>query len=261
MTRTKMGALLLALTTIAWLMAATPALADHKDGHGRTTAGSGQTSDDKDTAAGKNGQPDPEPVQDEEKATRGNTSCENNAGKGSGGEYDSTCDGTVGRNGGGGNGKCAGCDGRADNKDPKGQSRNDNNNGYECDNNGGVAKGNPAHSRCKAPPAPPQNPPKPPNPPNNPPTCPDGRPMPPSGVCGGPIDRPVLPDEQERVLGLRFRGVPRIPAQVSPRRQRPGVLPFTGAGDGTAVYVLLGLGLMAAGGLMIRPRRKVQDEG
>mgnify|MGYP006160238705 CR=1 FL=1 len=153
MTRTKLGALLLALTTILWMTAATPALAHHRDGHGQAGAGGGQTTDDKDTAAGKNGQPDPEPTDDDEVASRGNTSCENNAGKGSGGEYDSTCDGTVGRNGGGGNGKCAGCDGRADNKDPKGQSRNDNNNGYECDNNGGIGKGNPAHSRCASPPA------------------------------------------------------------------------------------------------------------
>ena len=248
MTRTRIGALLLALTTMLWFAAATPALAAGSGG------GSGQTKKDQ-SAAGKNGQPDPEPTEDTEQASRGNTSCENNAGKGSGGEYDSTCDGTVGRNGGGGNGKCAGCDGRADNKDPKGQSRNDHNNGYECDNNGGIAKGNPAHSRCKAPPEKPDETPPPP-------TCPDGRPMPPSGVCGGPIDRPVLPDveERERVLGLRFRGVPRVPAEVEGRRVRPGVLPFTGASDSTTGYVLLGLGLIGAGALILRPRRKVDQE-
>ena len=258
MTRTRIGALLLALTTILWLTAATPALAHHRDGHDKGSAGSGQTTTDdgdRDTSAGKNGQPDPEPTEDTEQASRGNTSCENNAGKGSGGEYDSTCDGTVGRQGGGGNGKCAGCDGRADNKDPKGQSRNDRNNGYECDNNGGIAKGNPAHSRCKAPPAPEE--------PGE--TCPDGRPMPPSGKCNkpgnppNPIDVPA-PELPERVLGLKFRGVPRVPAQVRGQRQRPGVLPFTGAGDTTTGYVLIGLGLMASGGLMIRPRRKVKAD-
>ena len=68
--------------------------------------------------------------------------------------YDSTCDGSPSENGkGGGNatGKpCAGCVGSADNKNPKGQLPNgsDPNNGYECDGNEGVGKGNPAHTSC-----------------------------------------------------------------------------------------------------------------
>ena len=245
MTRTRLGALLLAATTILWMAAATPALADHRDGHGQSTS-----DDDRDTAAGKNGQPDPEPVEDNETASRGKGDCTNaDAGK-NGGDYESSCDGTVGRNGGDGNGKCAGCDGRADNKNPPGQSKNDNNNGYECDNNGGVAKGNPAHSRCKAPPAPPKPPTE---------TCPDGSPMPSSGVCGSVIDRPSVP--RERVLGLRFPGVRRVPAQVRGSRVRPGVLPFTGAGAAMGGYALLGLGLMAAGGLIVRPRRRGKNQG
>ncbi len=36
--------------------------------------------------------------------------------------------------------------GRADDKMPLGQSLNDHNNGYECDGNMGIARGNPAHS-------------------------------------------------------------------------------------------------------------------
>jgi len=70
--------------------------------------------------------------------------------------YDSTCDGSASQNGNGGgnaNGKpCAGCVGAADNKNPKGQMPNadeDGNNGYECDGNNGIAKGNPAHSACE----------------------------------------------------------------------------------------------------------------
>lgn len=69
--------------------------------------------------------------------------------------YDSTCDGSPSENGnGGGNatGKpCAGCVGAADNKNPNGQmpGPQDNNNGYECDGNNGIAKGNPAHSACE----------------------------------------------------------------------------------------------------------------
>ncbi len=243
MTRTKVGALLLALTTIMWLGAATPALADHRPGHG-DAAGGGQMDDDKGgSAAGKNGDPDPEPTEDTETASKGKADCTNaEAGK-QGGDYESTCDGTVGRQGGDGNGKCAGCDGRADNKNPKGQYKNDRNNGYECDNNGGVAKGNPAHSRCKKPPVVQE-------------TCPDGRPMPPNGVCKEPIDKPGLPEEPERVLGLRFQGVPPVPARVQPSRQRPAVLPFTGTGAALSGFALLGLGLIAAGGLIIRPRRK-----
>lgn len=38
--------------------------------------------------------------------------------------------------------------GNADDKNPPGQSKNDKNNGYECDKNNGVGKGNPAHSAC-----------------------------------------------------------------------------------------------------------------
>lgn len=36
--------------------------------------------------------------------------------------------------------------GNADDKNPGGQSKDDDNNGYECDNNNGVGKGNPAHT-------------------------------------------------------------------------------------------------------------------
>jgi len=70
--------------------------------------------------------------------------------------YDSTCDGSPSGNGNGGgnaNGKaCAGCEGAADNKNPQGQLPNaeeDGNNGYECDGNSGIARGNPAHSACE----------------------------------------------------------------------------------------------------------------
>ena len=70
------------------------------------------------------------------------------------GSYCSTSDGTPSANGnGGGNGNqpCAGCVGNADNKNPPGQYKDggDANNGYECDGNNGIAKGNPAHSGCQ----------------------------------------------------------------------------------------------------------------
>ena len=48
---------------------------------------------------------------------------------------------------------CAGCVGKADNKNPHGEYPNgsDHNNGYECDGNNGIGKTNPAHSGCNDP--------------------------------------------------------------------------------------------------------------
>ena len=46
---------------------------------------------------------------------------------------------------------CAGCVGKADNKNPPGQMPNaaeDGNAGYECDTNNGIGKTNPAHTGC-----------------------------------------------------------------------------------------------------------------
>jgi hypothetical protein len=68
--------------------------------------------------------------------------------------YTSTCDGRASLNGNGGGEAtgqpCQGCVGNADNKNPRGQAPNgsDANNGYECDGNSGIAKGNPAHTSC-----------------------------------------------------------------------------------------------------------------
>src|SRR3954463_14409285 len=77
--------------------------------------------------------------------------------------YCSTRDGSPSLNGNGdGNatGKpCAGCVGKADNKNPPGQETSDPrgtfpNNGYECDNNNGIGKTNPAHTGCESTPPP-----------------------------------------------------------------------------------------------------------
>ena len=71
-----------------------------------------------------------------------------------GGPYCSTRDGSPSLNG---NGKgaavgkpCAGCVGKADNKNPPGQMPNgsDHNKGYECDSNHGIGRSNPAHTGC-----------------------------------------------------------------------------------------------------------------
>ncbi|MBC6446195.1 hypothetical protein [Actinokineospora xionganensis] len=72
------------------------------------------------------------------------------------GPYDSTRDGSPSGNGNGGGeavGKpCAGCVGKADNKNPKGQlpGPQDGNKGYECDGNKGIGRSNPAHTGCKS---------------------------------------------------------------------------------------------------------------
>jgi hypothetical protein len=80
---------------------------------------------------------------------------------------------------------CAGCVGKADNKNPKGQYPSgpvDHNAGYECDRNQGIGKANPAHTGCTGTtPAPTSKPsPKPSTTPKNE-TCPGGKPMPASG--------------------------------------------------------------------------------
>ncbi|HET9861459.1 MAG TPA: hypothetical protein VFQ19_16905 [Nocardioidaceae bacterium] len=88
-----------------------------------------------------------------------------------GGAYCSTRDGSPSLNGNGegkATGKpCAGCVGKADNKNPKGQMPNgsDHNAGYECDTNNGIGKTNPAHTGCTTSTPPVQ-------------TCPDGSPLP-----------------------------------------------------------------------------------
>jgi len=77
-----------------------------------------------------------------------------------GGTYCSTRDGSPSLNGNGdgnANGKpCAGCVGKADNKNPPGQEKVDPlgtfpNNGYECDKNNGIGQTNPAHTGCTGP--------------------------------------------------------------------------------------------------------------
>lgn len=77
--------------------------------------------------------------------------------------YCSTRDGRTSDNGNGGGkatGKpCAGCVGKADNKNPPGQAPNgtDANAGYECDRNHGIGRTNPAHTGCATPPSTPTN--------------------------------------------------------------------------------------------------------
>jgi hypothetical protein len=91
--------------------------------------------------------------------------------------YASTRDGAPSLNGNGGGEQvgqpCAGCVGKADNKNPPGQAPNatDGNAGYECDRNHGIGRSNPAHTGCVPAPAAPVY-------------CPGTTtPMPASGIC------------------------------------------------------------------------------
>ena len=81
------------------------------------------------------------------------------------GPYSSTRNGAPSLNGNGNGaavGKpCAGCVGKADNKNPPGQFPNgsDPNAGYECDTNSGIGRTNPAHTGCVSSPPQPVAPP------------------------------------------------------------------------------------------------------
>jgi hypothetical protein len=82
----------------------------------------------------------------------------NKGGANNGGDCGAYCSTRDGSPSGNGNGKgeakgkpCAGCVGKADNKNPPGQQPDgtDHNAGYECDRNHGIGRTNPAHTGCK----------------------------------------------------------------------------------------------------------------
>ena len=144
------------------------------------------------------------------------------------GAYDSTRDGSASLTGNGAGaavGKpCAGCVGKADNKNPSGQFPNgrlDPNNGYECDGNSGVGKTNPAHTGCVVAPI-------------KPPTV--------------PVTKPA----QATVLGESFTAP--SPASVlpltatAPQTQTLGALARTGS-SGLPLLALIGLGLLVIGAI------------
>ena len=141
-----------------------------------------------------------------------------------GGPYCSTRDGSPSLNGSG-DGKavgrpCAGCVGRADNKNPAGQlpDGTDANAGYECDRNSGIGRSNPAHTSCRT------------NltPPVQPPVQPPGGVLPPS-----PGHLPTgHPEAQTRIL------------------------PNTGAPSGSGIVGLAGIVLVTVGGWLVRGSKR-----
>ena len=141
------------------------------------------------------------------------------------GPYDSTRDGSPSMNGNGEGeavGKpCAGCVGKADNKNPQGQlpGGSDANKGYECDANHGVGRSNPAHTGCKPTETTPETPP--------PSTKTEVPPPPPGGGAPqAPAPQVATAAEAE---DLAFTGVDVLPLGL-------GGLALVGAG-GAAVLI------------------------
>ena len=285
---------ILCLTAVVALvaMSAVPAFAHHKEGHDNgkaaddgataeeetTTSDDGMTNEEQAATSGQTESrderdarsrtqatnPDPEPSRAPD-STKGPLECGDYSQEDNGPYDHDSCDTTSGQHGGDGNGKCAGCTGKADDKSPGGQSRNDNNNGYECDHNGGVGKGNPPHARCSV------------EPPSVDELCPAG-----STNAGMPIDQVESCDEEvegeviERCpIGTARAGQPmddledcdvkRRDDRVLPRvivgtppdgEDNPlgAILPFTGAGD-LYFAIALGLLLIVAGGVGMRLRK------
>jgi LPXTG-motif cell wall-anchored protein len=124
---------------------------------GRSTAASETASSETAVSeqGGTSGDPSsPQPISTADANTGGSN------GQCPGGPYCSTRDGSSSANGSG-DGKavgepCAGCVGKADNKNPQGQKpdASDPNAGYECDTNHGIAQTNPAHTGCLTAPPP-----------------------------------------------------------------------------------------------------------
>ena len=148
-----------AVTTSAEDGATTSTSTDGGKAHGKkqtedtTTEDESTSSDHSDGTAGTSGdstEPQPESTADENDGGANAGDCD----EGTAGNYCSTRDGSESQNGkGDGEAKgkpCAGCVGKADNKNPKGQypDGGDHNAGYECDTNQGVGQSNPAHTGC-----------------------------------------------------------------------------------------------------------------
>ena len=299
--KNRYGTIILSIIAALALSAflAVPALAHHKDGHDNGSGSepeaapeeqtseeqtseedaseesSEQSTDERSRTGYRTGtsgtrepEPDPTPSQTDP-SNKGPADCDDYSQEDNGPYDHDSCDGTQGMNGSDGNGKCAGCTGKADDKSPGGQSRNDHNNGYECDNNGGVGKGNPPHARCPIEP---------------PPTVCLTNCVPPANVCPPGTDMAGLPpgpngcDVEKRIDKVCPPGTDRagedmtnlkdcddevlpnvITRRVQPVGPRPevqagAVLPFTGAGSVTT-FAALGFLLIGLGALSLRARK------
>ena len=153
------------------------------------------------------------------------------------GPYNSTRHGAASLNGNGTGqavGKpCAGCVGKADNKNPPGQlivgsAGSGISNGYECNGNHGIGRTNPAHTGC---------------------TTSTPTPVP-------SVSRPPKASPSPQLI----RAIEAAPAAVASvasaavRAMTPGRLPVTGAN--VIVMLLAGLAAVVLGGLLVRNTRR-----
>lgn len=200
---------------------------------------------------------------DEEADSEGDTEADTES-EGEG-PYCSTRDGSASENGkgdGAATGKdCAGCRGKADNKNPPGQNpdASDGNNGYECDGNQGIAQGNPAHTACVDAETTTSDEPdssdetddtgKPDEPGNS--DKPDGAGVEleaPSTVAGGEIAGVEL--------GAQPNTNQATAAAAQAARTAPMGLPQTGASDSLLMLLLAGLAMAGIGGTTMLYRRR-----
>src|SRR3954454_6567515 len=186
-----------------------------------------------------------------------------------GGPYCSTRDGSPSGNGNG-NGKatgkpCAGCVGKADNKNPQGQmpDGSDNNAGYECDRNHGIGRTNPAHTGCQSSPPPPceETETCPPPPCEQTETCPPPPCDEATEDCGNPPPSACVPTAANNFCSeVQGEKVVRTPAGAvagESASQTPAAttLPFTGADIGILFAAALPA-LIAGSALLLIVRRR-----
>jgi hypothetical protein len=224
-------------------------------GNGKSTAGSHATTG---TAGTTGTPPESQPLSNADQNAGGaNGQCP-------GGPYCGTVRDQPSMNGnnvGAATGKpCAGCVGKADNKNPKGQQPGpqDLNNGYECDGNNGIAKGNPAHTSC----TPPEDegcvPVEGQDASCNPIVIDDNCLLEGQEGCDD-ADTPPLGTDANRppvVLGTEVFAQPGK-AKVGPAQAvtPAAVLPATGSSSGLGLLGFGGLALVVAGGAMLALRR------
>jgi LPXTG-motif cell wall-anchored protein len=213
------------------------AAADPGSGHAATHRTQGN--------AGTSGSPtSPQPL---------STADQTGGGANRSGPYDSTRNGSPSGNG---NGKgqavgkpCAGCVGKADNKNPPGQlavgsAGSGISNGYECNGNHGIGRTNPAHTGCRVT-----------TPTTIPSTTPTSVPVvtPPSAVHHG---QAVIPAQLVRALEAAPQALSAAAKAVSAAAAAlsPASLPVTGINAVT--MLLVGLGAVVLGGLLVRSTRR-----
>jgi hypothetical protein len=139
-----------AFAAVPSALAATTHTNSHASDKSQSNTSGGSSDHSKGNAGTSGVSSDPQPTSNADQNSGGaNGQCPS-------GPYCSTRDGSASGNGNGGGkatGKpCAGCVGKADNKNPKGQMPNgsDHNAGYECDRNHGIGRTNPAHTGCRS---------------------------------------------------------------------------------------------------------------